>query len=95
MLMVAGSQTAAASGVFGPISNAVLALGLFLVMLLVVRSRRPRLSRRSPIGPAAVGGPVRRDDAAASVAARVEPGPAPSAVGDDAHPVCGESPTGR
>ena len=53
------------ASVFGPVVNALVALGLFAVMLVVLRSRRPHLSRRAPSGaPAdaepAVGDPEQR-----------------------------------
>jgi hypothetical protein len=34
------------ASIFGPVVNALVAAGLFAVMLLVVRSRRPQLRRR-------------------------------------------------
>ena len=106
MLMVAGSQRVVTSSVFGPISNAALALGLFVVMLIVVRSRRPRsdappsrtlppVSPVSPVSPAGVAASVRTDRDAPPAPGRDTTGTSPSAVGDDVGPVCGESSTGR
>jgi len=103
MLMVAGSQRVVTSSVFGPISNAALALGLFVVMLIVVRSRRPRsdappsrtLPPVSPVSPAGVAASVRTDRDAPPAPGRDATGTSPSAVGDDVGPVCGESSTGR
>jgi hypothetical protein len=53
------------ASVFGPVVNALVALGLFAVMLVVLRSRRPHLRRRDPeTAPAevepAVGDPEQR-----------------------------------
>ena len=36
------------ASVFGPVVNALVALGLFAVMLVVLRSRRPHLRRGVP-----------------------------------------------
>jgi hypothetical protein len=54
------------ASVFGPVVNALVALGLFAVMLVMLRSRRPHLGRRAP-----AAAPAPADEAAEDPKQRV------------------------
>ena len=90
MLMAAGANASVTGSIFGPTVNALLALGLFVVMLVAVRSRRPRVGRKArPPSSATWRVPPADPSPSGPVAA------ADAATGDAPSPVCGESPTGR
>ena len=90
MLMAAGANASVTGSIFGPTVNALLALGLFVAMLVAVRSRRPRLGRKAPMSPSAAPHAVPADPSSSGPVAAAD-----AALGDAQSPVCGESPTGR